>query len=75
MVVDIPEEFSCFVPSSFCIFTERISSRLCIWVGALTCEVFVIAVVLFRFKPRIIHAGELTLQRWCKEGVLEDWIP
>ena len=28
VVVDIPEECSCFVPSSFCICTERVSSQL-----------------------------------------------
>ena len=75
MVLSIPEDISSFGPSSCFMCTERNSSRLCVWVGVLTCEVPVLAVVLFRFKPRIIHSVEVAVHRWCKEDVLEDWIP
>ena len=75
MVLSIPEDISSPDPCSCFMLTNGVSSRLCMWVGVLACEVPVLAVVLFRFKPRIIHSVELALQRWCKEDVLEDWIP
>ena len=76
MVLDVLGGRASFVPISLFVWTDRDSLRVCIWVETLQCEVPVPGVlVLFRFKPRIIRSFELSLRRWCKEGVLEDWSP
>ena len=76
MVLDVLGGRASFVPSSLFVWDERGSLRVCIWVGVFPYEVPVPDVlVLFRFKPRIIRSFELSLRRWCKEDVLEDWSP
>ena len=74
VVLSVPEDISSSDPCSCLMLAEGGSSRLCMWVDVSACEVPVLAVVLFRFVPRIIRSLELALHRWCKEDVLEDWI-
>lgn len=73
-MLSVPEDISSSDPCSCLMLAEGCASRSCMWGDVSACEVPVLAVVLFRFVPRIRRSLELALHRWCKEDVLEDWI-